>query len=96
ATITNDSLAAGETKSYPVQSNGGRPVLAYVAQTGQSDLVLQILDENGEVMMDANFGGPNSAEVAFVLPVKTSDYTIEVSTANGETAVYNLVIITLN
>jgi hypothetical protein len=47
-------------------------------------------------MMDANFGGSNSAEAAFVLPLETTDYTVELSTLNGEAAVYNLVIVTLN
>jgi hypothetical protein len=94
--LINDSLAAGETKSYKALSNGGRPVIAFVDQTGQSDLVLQILDDNEELVTEANFGGPNSAETAFVLPLESTAYTVQVSTVNGETAVYNLVIVTLN
>jgi hypothetical protein len=91
-----DSLAAGETKSYKALSNGGRPVIVYVDQTGQSDLILQILDDEGEVVTEANFGGENSAEAAFVLPLEETAYTVQVSTAGGETAVYNLVIVTLS
>ena len=94
--LVNDSLAAGETKNYKALSNGGRPVIVYVDQTGQSDLALQILDDNEELITEANFGGPNSAETAFVLPLEETAYTILVSTVSGETAVYNLVIVTLN
>jgi hypothetical protein len=94
--LISDSFEAGESKSYPAQSNGGRPVIAYVDQTVQCDMVIQIVSSAGEVMMDANFGGSNSAEAAFVLPLETTDYTVELSTLNGEAAVYNLVIVTLN
>lgn len=94
--IISDTLEAGETKSYPAQSNGGRPVIAYADQTVQADLVVQIMNVDEEVMMDANFGGSNSAEAAFVLPLETTDYTVHVSTLNGEAATYNLVIVTLN
>lgn len=94
--LVSDSLAAGETKNYKALSNGGRPVIVYVDQTGQSDLILQILDDNDELITEANFGGPNSAETAFVLPLEETAYTILISTVGGETAVYNLVIVTLN
>jgi hypothetical protein len=96
ARLINDSLAAGETKHYETVSNEGRPLVVFADQTGQSDLVIQILFESGGVAGEANFGGPNSAETLFVLPEGTTTYAVSVSTFNGEAAVYDLVIVTLD
>ena len=89
-----ETLAAGQTKSYPVQSNGGRPVVAFAVPRDQSDLVLKFI-EAGSVANEANYSGPGSAEAAFVLPLRTTDYTIEISAANGGAAAFTLIVVAL-
>ncbi|MCB8988562.1 MAG: hypothetical protein H6661_12530 [Ardenticatenaceae bacterium] len=46
-------------------------------------------------MNEANYSGPGSPEAAFVLPLRTTDYTIEISTANGGAAAYTLIVFPL-
>jgi hypothetical protein len=94
--LFNDSLAAGETKSYSAESNGGRPVIVYVDQSGQSDLSILIINESGAVVGEANFGSAGSAETVFVLPLETAGFTIQISETTGAVASYDLVIVTLN
>jgi hypothetical protein len=96
AQLIHDSLAAGETKEYETTSNDGRPVVIFADQIGQSDLVIKILFQSGSVAGEANFGGSNSAETLYVLPEGTTPYKVSVSTLNGEAAVYDLVIVTLD
>ncbi len=90
-----ETLAAGASKSYPVQSRGARPVVAFADPQDQSDLVLRFKDAAGSVLTEANFSGSGSAETAFVLPMRVTDYTIEVSTANGGAATFTLVVVVL-
>jgi hypothetical protein len=94
--LVNDSVEPGQTRNYKALSNGGRPVIIFIDPIDQSDVVLQVQYESGELITEANFGGPGSAETAFVLPRADTAYTIFVSTVSDETAVYNLVIVTLN
>jgi hypothetical protein len=91
-----ETLAAGQSKSFPAQSNGGRPVIAFVDPLDQSDLVLRIKDAAGSVLTEANFSGPGSAEAVFVLPLRTTDYVIEVGEVNGRSASFTLVVVRLN
>jgi len=89
-----ETLAAGQTKSFAVQSNGGRPVVAFAVPRDQSDLVLKFV-EAGSIANEANYSGPGSAEAAFVLPLRTTDYTIEISAANGGAAAFTLIVVVL-
>ncbi|MBK8988875.1 MAG: hypothetical protein IPM39_22850 [Chloroflexi bacterium] len=89
-----ETLTAGQSKSYTVQSNGGRPVVAFAEPLDQSDLVLKFF-EAGSIANEANFSGPGSAEAAFVLPLRTTEYTIEISTANGGAATFTLIVVKL-
>lgn len=91
-----ESLAAGESKQYAVRSNGGRPVIAFVDPLDQSNLVLRIKDAGGNVLTEANFSGPGSAESAFVLPLRATDYVIEVGEVNGRSATFTLVVVRLD
>lgn len=90
----SETLSAGQSKNYPVQSNGGRPIVAFAEPLDQSDLVLKFI-EAGSVANEANYSGPGSAEAAFVLPLRTTDYTIEISTVNGGSAVFTLIVVPL-
>jgi hypothetical protein len=90
-----DTLAAGQTKTYTVQSNGARPVLVFANASDESDLVVRVADSNGIVAANANFSGPGSAEALFVLPLQTTPYTIQVSENNGMPSSYDLLVITL-
>jgi hypothetical protein len=94
--LFNDALAAGETKSYLAVSNGGRPVIAFVDQSDQSNMVIEILNQKGTVVSEANYGGTGSAEASFVLPLDTTSYTVRISEASGAPARYNLAIVTLD
>lgn len=94
--LVNDSVEPGQTRNYEALSNGGRPVIIFIDPTGQGDVVLQVLYEDGELITEANFGGEGSAETAYVLPLGDTAYTILVSTVSDETAEYNLVIVTLD
>ena len=89
-----ETLAAGQTKRYTVQSNGGRPIVAFAQPLDRSDLVLKFI-EAGSTANEANYSGPGSAEAAFVLPLRTTDYTIEISTANGGAAAFTLIVVPL-
>jgi hypothetical protein len=90
-----DLLAAGEEKLYSVTSNGPRPVIAVADPTDQSDLALDILDVNGEVLTTANFSGPGGVETAYVLPLGATTYTIRVREANGGAADFQVAVIAL-
>ncbi|MCI0394587.1 MAG: hypothetical protein L0322_06575 [Chloroflexi bacterium] len=96
AQVSADSLAAGEVKSYTVQSNGGRPVIVFVDQTDQSDLAIQVTDASGAVVNTADFGGQSSAEALFMLPLQTTVYTVRISETTGAVASYDLVMVTLD
>jgi hypothetical protein len=91
-----EALAAGENKQFAASSNGGRPVIAFVDPLDQSDLVLRIKDASGNVLTEANFSGPGSAESAFVLPLRATDYVIEVGEVNGRSATFTLVVVRLD
>lgn len=90
-----DSLAAGETKSYTVTSNGVRPVLFMVDPTDRSDLALTVIEQGGAVAATADFSGPGSVETAFVLPLGTTSYTLQVVETNGAPSSFNVAIVTL-
>ena len=90
-----ETLGAGENKQYAIRSNGGRPVIVFVDPLDQSDLVLRIKDAAGGTLTEANFSGSGSAESAFVLPLRTTDYLIEVGEVNGRLASFTLVVIAL-
>lgn len=90
------TLAAGESQSYTAQSHGGRPVLVFADQTGQSDLMVEMLNENGQMVAEANFGGGGSAEAVYALPLQTTTYTIRVSEVAGGAAGYSILVVTLN
>ena len=89
-----ETLAAGQTKRYSVQSNGGRPIVAFAQPLDRSDLVLKFI-EAGSTANEANYSGPGSAEAAFVLPLRTTDYTIEISAANDGAAAFTLIVVVL-
>ncbi len=89
-----ESLAAGQTKSFTAQSNDGRPVVAFAQPLDQSDLVLKFI-EAGSIANEANYSGPGSAEAAFVLPLRATNYTIEISTADGGAASFTLIVVPL-
>jgi hypothetical protein len=90
-----DTLEAGQTKTYAVQSNGARPVLVFADPTDQSNLVLRVTDSNGNLAADANFSGLGSAEALFVLPLQTTTYSVQVSEATGSPSSFNLAVVTL-
>ncbi len=95
AVVQADSVAAGESKSYTVQSNGSRPVLVFVEPDSSSDVAVQVRTQSGETVTEANFGGQASSEAVFVLPLQTTTYTVVVSGANNEAATYNILIVPL-
>jgi hypothetical protein len=90
-----DILAAGETKRYDVTSNGGRPVIAMVDPTDLSDVSLDIYLPDGTLLTTANFSGPGGAEVAYVLPMGTTGYTVAVREATGGTSAFNVAVVTM-
>lgn len=94
ALIKADTLAAGESKSYPITSEYGHPVLVFVDQTDQTDLAIEV-KSGGNTINSANYGGGGSAEALFVLPLTTTDYTVIISEAGGKAASYNVVIVAL-
>lgn len=91
-----DTLGAGETKSYSVTSRGARPVLVMVDPTDLSDVAIDILDANGGLLTTSNFGGAGGIETAYVLPMGTTSYTVNVREANGQPSSYNVAIVTMD
>jgi hypothetical protein len=90
-----DVLAAGETKRFDVTSNGARPVIAMVDPTDLSDVALDIFGADGVLLTTANFSGPGGVEVAYVLPLGTTSYTVAVREATGAAAAVNVAVVTL-
>jgi hypothetical protein len=90
-----DVLAAGETKRFDVTSNGARPVIAMVDPTDLSDVALDIFGADGALLTTANFSGPGGVEVAYVLPLGTTSYTVAVREATGAAAAVNVAVVTL-
>lgn len=95
STPLEDALAAGETKSYTVESNGRRPILVFVDPTDRSDLSIAVSDPDGNVVAEADFSGSLSAEALYVLPRQTTTYTVTISEVNDAAATYNLLIVAL-
>ena len=91
-----DTLAAGESKSYTTRSNGNRPVLIFADPVEEADLAIQVWNENGAVVNQANYGGGGSAEGLYVLPLESTGYSVQISEENGAAATYNIAVITLN
>ncbi|MEM7112022.1 MAG: hypothetical protein AAF614_06290 [Chloroflexota bacterium] len=89
-------LAAGQSQTYEVSSNNGRPVVAYVDPVEQADLQIIFTISDGSAVAEANFGSGGSAEASFVLPLETTPYTITISEVNGAEATYDIVIVTLD
>jgi hypothetical protein len=89
------SLAAGGSDSYTAVSNGSRPVLVFADPVGSADLIISVTGADGNLIVEANFGGPGSAESLFLLPLRTTTYTITISEATGAAAEYDILIITL-
>ncbi|MEZ4515769.1 MAG: hypothetical protein R3C44_02655 [Chloroflexota bacterium] len=90
-----DALAAGETKSYDITSNGARPVIAMVDPTDLSDVALDVFGSDGSLLTTANFSGPGGVEVAYVLPLGTAGYTVAVREVNNAPSTFNVAVVTL-
>ncbi len=91
----NVTLAAGTTAPFQVESRGGRPVLIFVDPVDQSDIGFTITTTDGQPIAEANYGGPGSAEAAFVLPLETTRYTVTVREINNAPAQINLLLVPL-
>ena len=90
-----DSFGAGATNRYTVSSNGPRPVLIYAAATDEANLIINATDGAGNRVGTADFTGAGSSEALFLLPLRQTDYTFEISEAGGGAASYELLIVAL-
>lgn len=90
-----DTLSPGTEKIYAVTSRGPRPVIAVADPTDQSDLALDILAADGTLLTTANFGGAGGVETAYVLPLGATSYNVKVREANGGTAAFQILVVTL-
>lgn len=91
----SDSVAAGETMTYEVTSNGARPVIAMADPTNLSDVVLDIFGSDGGLLTTANFSGAGGVEVAYVLPMGTTSYTVAVREVNDMPSNFDVAVVTL-
>jgi hypothetical protein len=91
----NVALAAGETAQYVVESRGGRPVLIFVDPTDKSDISVTVTTSDRQVVAEANYSGPGSAEAAFVLPLQTTRYTVAIREINNAPAQINVLLVPL-
>lgn len=90
-----DTVAAGETRTYTVTSNGPRPVIVAVDPSDQSDVALDIFDSAGALVATANYSGAGGVETAYVLPLGTVTYSVAVREAGGQPSAFDVAIITL-
>lgn len=96
AQLFSGSLAAGQTVAYQAQSNGGRPVIVFADPVNQENLVIEVSEETGQVTSTADYGGGGSAEALYLLPLRTTSYTITIREVGSAAATFNLVIIALS
>jgi hypothetical protein len=89
------SLAAGGEGRHTAVSNGARPVLIFADPVGNADLIITVTGQDGALIVAGNFGGPGSAESLFLLPLRTTTYTITITEAAGAAAEYDILIVTL-
>ena len=89
------TLAASMVNEHTAVSNGARPVLILANPLGQADLVIRVTGADGALIGEADFGGPGSAEAFFLLPLRTTTYTIIISEATGAAAAYDQLIVPL-
>ena len=89
------SLAAGGEGRHTAVSNGARPVLIFADPVGNADLTIAVTGQDGALIAEGNFGGPGSAESLFLLPLRTTTYTITITAAAGNATEYDILIITL-
>jgi len=89
------TLATGTVNEYTAVSNGARPVLILTNPVGQADLIIRVTGADGALIGEADFGGPGSAEAFFLLPLRTTTYTITISEATGAAAAYDRLIVPL-
>jgi hypothetical protein len=66
-----------------------------VDPTDTSDVALDILGADGAVLTTSNYSGPGGVEVAYVLPLGTTNYTIQVREANGGASSFVVAVVTL-
>jgi hypothetical protein len=90
-----DSLEAGQERTYTVTSEGTRPVIAIADPSDQSDIALDVLGVDEELLTSANFSGPGGVETAYVLPLGVTSYTIQIREVNDGPSTFNVAIITL-
>ena len=89
------TLAAGGSNGYTAVSNEARPVLIFANPVGNANLTITVTGQDGSLIAEGNFGGPGSAESLFLLPLRTTTYTIAITEAAGAAAEYDILIITL-
>lgn len=90
------TLVAGMVNEHTAVSSGARPVLILANPVGQADLVIRVTGADGALIGQADFGGPGSAEAFFLLPLRTTSYTITISEATGAAAAYDQLIVPLD
>jgi hypothetical protein len=89
------SLAAGGEGRHTAVSNGARPVLIFADPVGNADLIITVTGQDGALIVEGNFGGPGSAESLFLLPLRTTTYTITITAVAGAATEYDILIVTL-
>lgn len=95
AVLEQINLAPGEIRSFQVDSPDGNPVIIMADPLGTAEDVLVTARDEVGTAGEANFGGGGSAEALYLLPLRATTYTVEISEVTAQSATVNLHIVTL-
>ena len=89
-------LDSGQTTQVGATSNGGKPVVTFINPLSSgADARIVIKNSGGTVLTDANYAGGGSYETAYMLPPRTTSYSIELSNVGGSTESFEILIVAL-
>lgn len=92
---TSVTLAPGASQSFQATSNGGKPVAVFARPSTTGNVRIAIKDSGGTVRSEADYGGVNSYETTYVLPIRTTGYTIEINNVGSQDATFEVLIVAL-
>jgi hypothetical protein len=93
--LNKDTLAANEIHAWPITLFGTNEVVTVTAVTADdANLVLAIVDEDGDSLIEVNDSGVSGVETIGQFPLSVpGPYAVHVKTVNGNPAEYALMLL---
>ncbi|MEM7798811.1 MAG: hypothetical protein AAF633_06460, partial [Chloroflexota bacterium] len=88
------TLPPGGSQRFTASSNGGKPVAVFARPATRSNVKISI-GSGGSSLIEADFGGTNSFESAYVLPIRTTAYEIDITNVGENEGSFEVLIVAL-